>query len=101
MKWMIGTLLVVLASAGVAQAEETLRCGNKIVRVGMTSDEVRGYCGAPTATEVEDHDVRAGIRVVGITQLHIWTYKRGNSQAAAILEFDEGVLLSIEYDSKK
>jgi len=100
MKWMMGALFLVLGSAGVAQAEETLRCGNKIVRVGMTSDEVRGYCGAPTATKVEDHDVRAGPRVVGTTQLHIWIYKRGNSKAAAILEFDEGVLLSIEYDSK-
>jgi hypothetical protein len=101
MKRIIAALLVVLASAGVAQAEETLRCGSKIVRVGMTSDEVRKYCGAPTTAEVEDHDVRAGTRLVGTTQLHIWTYKRGNSQAAAILEFDEGVLLSIEYDSKK
>jgi hypothetical protein len=60
MKRIIAALLVALASAGIAHAEETLRCGSKIVRVGMTSDEVRKYCGAPTNTEVEDHDVRAG-----------------------------------------
>jgi hypothetical protein len=37
-------VLAMLLAAG-AGADDTLRCGSKIVRVGMTEEEVRGYCG--------------------------------------------------------
>jgi hypothetical protein len=84
-----------LFAAEVA-AEETVRCGSKIVRVGMTSAEVLKYCGEPSSREVEEHDVRSGGRAVGTTQLHIWTYKRGTVGNPKVLEFDQDKLISIE-----
>lgn len=100
MKEIFSLLLVFAVGIGTAHAEETLRCGSKIVSVGMTAAEVKKYCGKPSSTEVEEHVVRAAGRIVGTTQLNIWTYKRGNSQAAAVLEFDQDQLLSITYVSK-
>lgn len=83
-----------LFTAEVA-AEDTIRCGSKIVRVGMTSAEVLKYCGEPSSREVEEHDVRSGAHVVGKTQLHIWTYDRGTVGKSKVLEFDEGKLIAI------
>jgi len=91
-------VLVILGST-IAKAE-TLRCGSKIVSTGMTQAEVKKYCGKPSSTAVEDHDVRAGNRVVGTTQLHIWTYNRASGQNAAVLEFDQDKLLSIRFVRK-
>lgn len=82
--------------AANAAAEESLRCGSKIVTIGMTSEEVLKYCGKPTSTEVEEHDIRSGGRVVGKTQLNRWTYKRGTTGKPKVLEFDQDKLISIE-----
>ena len=87
--------LACLIAANVA-AEETLRCGSKIVTIGMTSAEVLKYCGKPTSTEVEEHDVRSGGRVVGKTQLNRWIYNRGTVGKPKVLEFDQDTLISIE-----
>jgi hypothetical protein len=84
-----------LFAAEVA-AEETVRCGSKIVRVGMTSAEVLKYCGEPSSREVEEHNVLSGGRVVGTTQLHIWTYNRGTVGKPKVLEFDMDILLTIK-----
>ena len=80
----------------VVAAEETIRCGSKIVRVGMSSAEVLKYCGEPSSREVEEHNVLSGGRVVGTTQLHIWTYQRGSVGSPKVLEFDQEKLISIE-----
>ena len=93
------TLCVFLLTS-TSFAAETLRCGGKIVKTGMTITEVERYCGKPSSSEVEDHVVRAGNRAVGTSQLHIWTYNRASGQKAAVLEFDQDVLLSIEYVRK-
>lgn len=89
--------LIVIAAPVSA---ETLRCGSKIVDVGLTMDEVRKYCGKPSSTTVEEQDVRSGNRVVGKTELHIWHYNRSSGQATAVLEFDQDKLISISYVSK-
>ena len=86
--------LACLFAANVA-AEETLRCGNKIVKIGMTTTEVLKYCGKPTSTEVEEHDVRSGGRVIGKTQLNRWIYDRGSVGKPKVLEFDQDKLISI------
>ena len=72
-----------------------MRCGSKIVSVGMTAAEVLKYCGEPTSKEVEHHDVRSGNRVIGTTQLNRWTYNRGSSGKPKVLEFDQDKLISI------
>ena len=83
-----------------AIAEDTLRCGNKLVRTGMTMTEVRKYCGNPTSTVIEEQDVRAGPRVVGKTEVHIWTYRRMTGQRTAVLQFDQDELKTITFESK-
>ena len=93
-------LLVVLLCFATAASAETLRCGSKIVDVGMTMTEVKKYCGNPSSKTVEEHDVRSGNRVVGKTQLHIWRYNRSSGQNTAVLKFDVDKLMSIKYVSK-
>ena len=100
MKRIIPLLLFGLAIGGTAIAQDTLRCGSKIVRVGMSAAEVQKYCGKPSSTEVEEHDVRAGNRVVGKTQMNIWTYNRASGQNAAVLKFDVDKLIAIKYVRK-
>jgi len=89
--------LSIAMSTGVNAAAETLRCGSKIVKIGMKMDEVRKYCGEPTSTEVVEHDVRSGNRVTGTTYENIWTYRRGSNKPA-ILHFDNDKLLTIRYE---
>ncbi len=98
MKIIVLTALLFIAMP--ANAEDTLRCGNKIVRTGMTMAEVKKFCGNPSSTAVEEHDVRAGPRVVGKTEFHFWTYLRMSGQRTAILQFDQDELKSITYQSK-
>ena len=93
-------VLLVMSSAVAYAAQDTLRCGSKIVKTGMTMQEVLKYCGAPTTKEVEEHAVRSGGQVTGTTQLHIWTYNRGSAQAPAVLQFDVDKLMSIQTRKK-
>jgi hypothetical protein len=93
-------ILIAALLLGAPAAAETLRCGSKIVDTGMTMDQVRKYCGKPSSTAVEEHDVRSGNRVVGTTELHIWRYNRSSGQKTAVLEFDRDKLMSIRYVSK-
>jgi len=81
-------------------AADSFRCGGKIVRSGMSMDEVRSACGQPSSSDVEEHDVRSGNRVVGKTQMHIWRYKRSSRQRTAVLVFDQGKVTSITMESK-
>jgi hypothetical protein len=92
--WILISFLCLVATN--ASAEDTLRCGSKIVTVGMTAAEVLKYCGEPTSKEVEEHDVRSGGRVVGKTQLNRWTYDRRSVGKPKVLEFDQDKLMSIK-----
>lgn len=94
------TILTVLLIVAATSSADTLRCGNKIVETGMTMTEVKKYCGNPTSTAIEVHDVRAGPRVVGKTEIHFWRYERASGQRTAVLEFDQEKLMSITYESK-
>jgi hypothetical protein len=89
-------ILILLAFCCVSfAANDTIRCGSKIVKTGMTMDEVLKYCGEPTSREVEEHVIRSGNRVTGTTELHIWTYQRSSAQVPAVLQFDVDKLISI------
>jgi len=100
MKINAAILVGLLCVTGSAFAEDTLRCGNKLVRTGMTMAEVRQYCGNPTSAITEEQDVRAGPRVVGKTEVHTWTYRRMSGQRTAVLHFDQDELKAITYESK-
>ena len=99
MTYKAAIFIAILLFAAPASAE-TLRCGSKIVDVGMTMDQVKKFCGNPSSNTVEEHDVRSGNRVVGTTELHIWRYNRSSGQKTAVLEFDRNKLMSIRYVSK-
>lgn len=90
---------LLLFSAAPAMAQDTLRCGPKIVQIGMTMAEVREHCGEPSSTRIEEQDVHAGPRVVGKTEIHFWRYERLSGQRTAVLEFDQQELRSITYES--
>jgi hypothetical protein len=71
---MIGLTLIMLLlffSATADAAQETLRCGSKIVKTGMSMEEVLKYCGEPTSKEIEEHDVRSGNRGHRIAHLDL------------------------------
>ena len=89
-------LLLVAGSAvfGTARADESFRCGSKLIGVGMTQSEVLAHCGEPTSRSVEAQDVRSGSQVVGTTQLHKWTYE--SYSTTRVLVFDQDRLTSIQ-----
>jgi hypothetical protein len=99
MKTRLTTMTMLALAAAPAVAADSLRCGSKIVRVGMTMSEVRQHCGGPSDSSTEVQDVRAGTRVVGKTEVHTWRYDRGSAQRTAVLEFDQEKLMSIRYES--
>ena len=88
--------LLVAGSAvvGTARADESFRCGSKLIGVGMTQNEVLSHCGEPTSRSVEVQDVRSGNQVVGTTQLHRWTYE--SYSTTRVLVFDQDRLTSIQ-----
>ncbi len=85
----------VLAVASVSvQADDGIRCGSKIIEIGMTQSEVMQYCGEPTSRDVSPQAVRSGNRMVGTTPMERWTYSDYSS--TRVLTFDGDKLVSIE-----
>ena len=90
------TRLVLVTALGLAAATagaDSMRCGGKVISIGMPMSEVLQHCGEPDSKEVVEHDVRSGNRVTGTTQLHRWTYS--DYSRVRVLEFDQDKLLSI------
>jgi len=87
-------VLCVLAPMGVAAADDTFRCSNRLIEPGMTRVEVLQICGEPTSKTVEVQDVRSGTRVVGKTEVQRWTY--ASYSATRVLVFDQDTLKAIE-----
>jgi hypothetical protein len=86
--------LCVAAPMGMALADDTFRCGNRLIEPGMTRAEVRALCGEPTSKSVEVQDVRSGTRVMGKTEVQRWTYEAYS--ATRVLVFDQDKLKDIE-----
>lgn len=91
---LLAAALLVLGSQA-ASSQSPMRCGARIIDVGMTMAEVLQYCGEPASKKVEQHDVRSGNRVVGKTEVNIWTYQQSGS-LARVLEFDQDKLIQIK-----
>jgi hypothetical protein len=87
-------VLCVIVPIGVALADNTFRCGNRLIEPGMTRAEVLALCGEPTSKSVEVQDVRSGTRVVGKTEIQRWTYEAYS--ATRVLVFDQDTLKVIE-----
>ncbi len=87
-------VLSLAVAFGTAQADSRMRCGSKLIEVGMTMSQVLEHCGEPDGRETDERDVFSGNRVVGTTQFHRWTYSRYGS--TNVLVFDQDRLVSIE-----
>jgi hypothetical protein len=80
--------LCVIAPIGVALADDTFRCGNRLIEPGITRAEVLKLCGEPTSKAVEVQDVRSGTRVVGSTEVQRWTYASYSTTRALVFDLD-------------
>ena len=90
---------VLIALSGIALssaslADDSFRCGSKLIVTGMSQAEVLQQCGAPSSRSTEKQDVRSGNRVTGQTELQRWTYE--SYSATRVLVFDQDKLVSIE-----
>jgi uncharacterized protein DUF2845 len=94
-------LLIGLAIAGAAAADDSLRCGTGLVTLDMVMDQVLAKCGEPQSKSTEEVPVKArartgAVNTVGTTRIERWTYDRGYGQLPALLTFEHGKLKSIE-----
>ena len=87
-------VLSAIAAAGAAVADDTWRCGSKLVEIGMTRTEVLQYCGAPTVQAIEEIPVSNNSQVGGKTTKYRWTYK--SYSATRVIVFDQDKLMSIQ-----
>ena len=99
------TLALVAVLGGFAtvtvRADDSMRCGNALITVGMVEPQVTERCGQPkdkNVTEVPQRTRRSNgsSAVVGTLRVERWTYDRGYGQFPALLTFEEGKLKSIE-----
>ncbi len=87
-------LTACLAAAAPAVADDSFRCGSKLIVTGMTQAEVLQLCGPPQSKSEETLPVRSGNQVVGETKTYRWTYE--SYGATRVLVFDLDVLKSIK-----
>lgn len=85
---------VCLVTAAPALADDSFRCGSRLIVTGMTQAEVLQLCGPPESTSEESLPVRSGNQVVGETRTYRWTYE--SYDATRVLLFDQDVLKSIK-----
>jgi len=100
----IGIVLTIAAgfSGGAARAQDELRCGGKIIDLGVDLAYVLDLCGAPKERIVTEEPIRArnssgASWVIGTTRIERLTYDRGSGRFPAVLDFEDGKLLRIEY----
>jgi hypothetical protein len=83
-----------IALSGSSLADDSFRCGSKLIVAGMSQAEVLQHCGEPASRSTEKQDVRSGNRVTGQTDVHRWTYD--SYSATRVLIFDQDKLISID-----
>ncbi|MGB7905376.1 MAG: DUF2845 domain-containing protein [Steroidobacteraceae bacterium] len=102
----LGVLVLATAVAGTlaaapARAEDTMRCGSKIVSVSDGKDKVRALCGEPTSVSFQGVVRRAARYEYGYgysryeyygpgvidMPVEIWTYNFGSSRLLRKLRF--------------
>ena len=98
---MYSVIAIQLLIAGAAYAQDSLTCGNKIIDVGMSMEEVSKHCGKADSSKVEHPPVHSGKnRFGGRTEVTTWHYKRPGGLLIAVLVFDVDTLQSIEMVDK-
>jgi len=92
--------MLCFAGASVVHADDTFRCGTKLVTAGMAREQVISMCGEPSERKSEEvpqmvRNANGSMRQVGTVTIERWTYNRGSSQFPTVLEIQEGKVKSI------
>ena len=90
-------LLGAIAPLSLARADDSMKCGSKIIFVGAKQNDVLQSCGDPTSKEVEDAAKSVGRYYEGTTPIEHWTYTSG--EVNTVVTFDQGVVVSIHTES--
>lgn len=86
-------VLLMLAWPWRVQADDSLRCGSRLVSTGMIEAEVEAVCGKPAFRDVEGYELP---RNRGYdTDSEVWTYNFGPNRLLQQLRFRNGKLQSI------
>lgn len=93
---------VALFSNPVSANDDVLRCGGKLVGPGVDIAFVLARCGEPTERVKESvpqlaRRANGTTYVTGSINVERWTYDRGSSRFPALLKFEEGRLVSVEF----
>lgn len=88
--------LLVLFAPGRVQAEDTLRCGSRLVSVGMIAAKVEALCGKPAYRDVEGYELPYNRGYD--SDVEVWTYNFGSNRLLQQLQFRNGQLESIRSD---
>jgi hypothetical protein len=94
MRPVLANALLLVALATTSLHAEDLRCGSRLIEVGMSRAEVLQYCGEPTSRDIEEQPVRSGKQVTGTTAIERWTYS--SYSRTRTLVFDGDRLTSID-----
>lgn len=102
MKYLTLLACLALSYTSVANAEPSLRCNGRIIRVGVPAGYILSQCGPPANQTIQETTARAGTvfgssRIVGLTLSEQWIYERGWGRFPAVLHFLDGTLRRIEY----
>jgi uncharacterized protein DUF2845 len=96
-------LLLVLACMPTLTFAQSLRCSNKIISEGTTSQELAALCGDPVQVEHKTiyNDVSTGTRNVAASstiEIHVemWIYNFGPNQLMERIWIQDGVVTRIE-----
>ncbi len=95
----------------LSEPAEALRCGNRIVRDGMHEEQVRAFCGEPSAQRQLGFVIRsyypANYHFGGVNRSYYrhgyptevlateWVYNFGPRKLMRIMRFDDGYLVDI------
>jgi hypothetical protein len=91
---MVAALAVALTGPAAVRADDTMRCGGRVISVGMSKSDVLAACGEPTAAEDVPQPVRSGTQIVGQTVQSRWTY--ASNTVTRVFVFDQDRLIRID-----
>jgi hypothetical protein len=94
--------LALLALGGAASADEVMRCGDWVIAMPISLEELRDKCGEPAKKDVTTEDVRTGAKsghssqVVGSTTTEKWTYRPSTLSLPMVVTIVDGQVTRIE-----
>ncbi|MDE2149574.1 MAG: DUF2845 domain-containing protein [Gammaproteobacteria bacterium] len=83
-------------AAGAVRAQDTMRCGNRLIEVGDLAAKVLALCGQPSYRDTWTFAVPRPLRYVSDTEE--WYYNFGSSRLLMILRFVDDRLDSLRSD---